>query len=318
MLRHRFLFGLAMTVALVAVLVIDAGLDRLDVVNAPGNAPPGAPLTVPPGAVLLALFCTLVVLGGRELARLFETRGMACDRGMVMLAGVSGCVMMWLLPSMPGGVAGAVIATLAVVLLFATMLRHNWLRRQSEGAMANAAVTMFALIYIGVLPGFFLTLRNDHSVWLLASIIAITKACDIGAYFTGRAVGSHKLIRWLSPGKTWEGLVGGVIASALAAVALAAIGAAAGFTGHWSEQGTGQFVSQQYPLVPAAIGGAVIGLIGQFGDLTASLLKRDAEVKDSGRSIPGFGGVLDVLDSPIVVAPLAYWMITLAGRSLAG
>jgi phosphatidate cytidylyltransferase len=66
-----------------------------------------------------------------------------------------------------------------------------------------------------------------------------------------------------------------------------------------------------YPLWYAALAGLLLGLIGQFGDLVASLFKRDAGIKDSGSSIPGFGGVLDVIDSPIVVAPFAYWLLML-------
>jgi len=307
MLKHRLILGPAMAAVLIAILAIDAGLDRLAIVAAPDA--PG--LNVPPGVVMVVLFCLLVVLGSREIVHLFEARGMACDRWMVALAGVCGCVTMWLIPSVPGGMGGVALATVCVVILALTMLRYNWLRRAAGGAMTNVGATLFALVYIGILPGFFLTLRTTHSVWLIAAILAITKACDIGAYFTGSAIGRHKLIPWLSPGKTWEGLVGGVVASVCIAIFLAALGATLGFTGHYGPEG---FVTQAYPLAWAALGGAAIALLGQFGDLTASLLKRDADVKDSGESIPGFGGVLDVLDSPLAVAPLAYWMITVADR----
>jgi phosphatidate cytidylyltransferase len=120
--------------------------------------------------------------------------------------------------------------------------------------------------------------------------------CDTGAYFTGRSLGKHKLILWLSPGKTWEGLVGGI---ALASVF--------GVLGVW----LGAVSQPKYPIALGLATGVVFALLGQAGDLMMSLLKRDAGIKDSGRSLPGFGGILDVLDSPLLVAPFAYWWLKL-------
>jgi len=143
----------------------------------------------------------------------------------------------------------------------------------------------------------------------------VIKACDIGAYFTGKAMGRHKMIPWLSPGKTWEGLLGGVLLSGLVASGIAALfnhlqdrfedlHLAGAWCGH-------DFVPASFSLVGAAAAGVLIGLVGQLGDLTASVFKRDADIKDSGSSIPGFGGILDVTDSPLIAAPLAYWMLIL-------
>jgi phosphatidate cytidylyltransferase len=122
------------------------------------------------------------------------------------------------------------------------------------------------------------------------------KSTDIGAYFGGRALGRHKLIPWLSPGKTWEGLVCGVLTAGLVGALLA----------RWIHLPT-------FPLPwwKGFVFGMVIGGIGQLGDLLESLMKRDAEVKDSGKLIPGFGGVLDVIDSPLLAAPFAYLMFSL-------
>ena len=103
------------------------------------------------------------------------------------------------------------------------------------------------------------------STMILVMILLVVKATDIGGFFGGRALGKHKLIFWLSPGKTWEGL----------------------------------------------IFGGVLGGIGQAGDLLESLMKRDAEVKDSGALVPGFGGILDIIDSPLLAAPFAYLMFSL-------
>jgi phosphatidate cytidylyltransferase len=146
--------------------------------------------------------------------------------------------------------------------------------------------------------GFVLAIRRHHSVWLLLWIVLTTKSSDIGAFATGKAMGRHKLILWLSPGKTWEGLIGGVVLSA-------AVGAAGLWVlGHWPSEA-----------VPApwtgAFAGVLFGLTGVVGDLIASLFKRDAGLKDAGQVLPGFGGVLDVLDSALLVAPVAFWWVQL-------
>jgi phosphatidate cytidylyltransferase len=157
---------------------------------------------------------------------------------------------------------------------------------------------LLAAAYLGVLPGFYLQLRALGTAWLVAGVMLVTKACDIGAYFTGRSLGRRKLIPWLSPGKTVEGLIGGLAFSGLVALGLAAAGNRWGLVGE-----------RTLPLAWAAAAGVIIGGLGHVGDLLESLLKRDAGVKDSGQSVPGFGGVLDVVDSPLLVAPLAYWLL---------
>ena len=110
----------------------------------------------------------------------------------------------------------------------------------------------------------------------------MVKFTDIGAYFGGRAFGKHKLIFWLSPGKTWEGLFFGLLTAGLVGVPFAALGLPA-----------------HVPWWKGFIFGVVIGGIGQLGDLLESLMKRDAEVKDSRQLVPGFGGILDIIDSPL-------------------
>jgi len=128
-------------------------------------------------------------------------------------------------------------------------------------------------------------------------VLLCVKFTDIGAYFGGRALGRHKLIPWLSPGKTWEGLFFGLLTAAAVGALLA----------RWMDLRRGY----ELPWWKGAIFGGVIGGIGQLGDLLESLMKRDAEVKDSGSLIPGFGGVLDVIDSPLLAAPFAYLLFSL-------
>ena len=127
---------------------------------------------------------------------------------------------------------------------------------------------------------------------IILDILLMVKFTDIGAYFGGKALGRRKLIPWLSPGKTWEGLACGLLAAGAVGIA---------FTPQIS----------QLTWYKALIFGILIGAVGQLGDLFESMMKRDAEVKDSGRLIPGFGGILDVIDSPLLAAPFAYLLFSL-------
>ena len=133
----------------------------------------------------------------------------------------------------------------------------------------------------------------------LVSVVFIVKWSDVGAYFTGKSLGRNKLAPRISPGKTREGFVGGLLLAVAAAVVF-----------HW-------FIIPW--LLPAAtrpalwlltVYGLALAIAGVCGDLSVSMLKRDADRKDSGNWLPGLGGVLDVSDSLLWAAPLAYvcWM----------
>lgn len=157
--------------------------------------------------------------------------------------------------------------------------------------MASAGGSLLAIVYLGVLPGFFLPIRLTHSAGMVVSVLLMVKSADIGAYAVGRLLGRHKLIAWLSPGKTVEGFLGGLLLAA----------AVGGVLTHYSSE---------FRWWQGTLGGIVLGAVGQMGDLLESLLKRDAGVKDSGQ-MPGFGGILDLIDSPLLAAPVAYWMLKL-------
>ncbi len=198
----------------------------------------------------------------------------------------------------------SVLAFIIVSVMLFAALRRAWSRQTAE-AIHNMAGTVLATLYLGGLVWFLIALRVKnlslpldetsrfvgHTMVVLTVLLTV-KATDIGAFFGGRAMGRHKLIPWLSPGKTWEGLFWGVVtAGVVGAICASAM----------------EYFSWQKGL----IFGMVIGAIGQAGDLLESMMKRDAEVKDSGRSIPGFGGVLDVIDSPLLAAPFAYILFSL-------
>ncbi|MBN1764650.1 MAG: phosphatidate cytidylyltransferase, partial [Sedimentisphaerales bacterium] len=115
------------------------------------------------------------------------------------------------------------------------------------------------------------------------------KCSDIGAYFTGRFIGRHKLAPGISPGKTWEGFCGGIIL----AVIIASL-----FSNFSGIMNIGRSI----------VFGITIAIIGQLGDLLESMYKRDAGSKDSDNLVPEFGGMLDLVDSPLIAAPVAYLM----------
>ncbi len=306
MLKYRLMLGPIMIGALVALFWLDGRLDDIDLTGTQLGQWLGRSY-LPAGLVLLAVMLVLIALATRELCAIFRAKGIDADALLVASGGMIGCLMVYLIPrAADSQTTIAVICTVMVALFLATLVRYSWGRR-TQGVIVAAAVTMFAVVYLGLLPGFFLAIRRWHSEWIVAAVILITKTCDIGAYATGRLIGRHKLIPWLSPGKTWEGLIGGVMLSCLTATGLAALSNALGLQLHYlpGRPAGADHVS----LLFAAVAGLLMGLVGQFGDLVASLLKRDAGIKDSGSSIPGYGGLLDVLDSPIAVAPLAYWLL---------
>jgi phosphatidate cytidylyltransferase len=163
-----------------------------------------------------------------------------------------------------------------------------------EGEGGNVVIRLALLVwitaYLGLLPSFLMQLR-----WLnvaaLALGIFIPKCCDIGAYFTGRLLGRHPMAPVLSPKKTWEGMLGGLLLSAAAAVAI------------------NRPLSVVRGDLAAAVFGLVVGGAGVLGDLAESMIKRDCRRKDASQMMPGFGGVLDVIDSILFAAPIAYYWL---------
>ncbi|MCA9312162.1 MAG: phosphatidate cytidylyltransferase, partial [Phycisphaerales bacterium] len=224
-----------------------------------------------------------------------------------VLAVIVGLSVSGLVPEEMEELSGVAIAcTGAALVLLASFIFYS--RGQTtQGVVSSASSTLLVFVYIGLMGGFLLVLRREYSAWLVLGVLLITKSCDIGAYFTGTAIGRHKLIPWLSPGKTWGGLAGGVATSMLLG------GLAIWLISVQPAEVHGVRVDLEW--WHGALAGAVLGLVGQGGDLMASLLKRDAGVKDASTVLPGFGGVLDVIDSPLLVAPVVYWLLAAAHAS---
>lgn len=252
--------------------------------------------TFPPGVLVFPIVAVLSVVASRELSALLKGKGVEAACRVNATLALAGLTLSAFVPSAWSGThgAGLIMGSLGLVLVgsLAYYARHQ----RVNGMLAAAGGALTNFVYLGLLMGFVVLIRREHPVWVLLWALVTTKSCDIGAYFTGTLIGRHKLIPWLSPGKTWEGLFGGLV---LAAVV--------GGLGAWALP---MLTPAPVPTpLEGAMAGVLFGAVGQVGDLLASLLKRDAGVKDSGRSLPGFGGVLDVIDSPLLVAPVAFWWL---------
>lgn len=156
----------------------------------------------------------------------------------------------------------------------------------------------FIFVYAGVLLSFVYRIRAlDAGIYLVWIIFIASWICDTCAYFSGVFLGKHKAFPVLSPKKTWEGCVGGVIGSILVSLLYAFI---------FKNQLYTAFTS---PLIALPVIALVCSIISMFGDLAASAIKRDYNIKDYGNLIPGHGGIMDRFDSVIFVAPVVYYMI---------
>jgi phosphatidate cytidylyltransferase len=290
MLWQRLITGPLLIAFILGVVWTDARLDSWT-----------AERGLPPGLVLLVLSCGLSVLIARELAAFLRAAQLPVSTGVCAVTALAGLLATSLSPMLATGIgaSGAISTALALTLVVALlgMARH----RDPKGSLVLAGGALLACVYGGVLLGFWMLVRAEHSPWILVGAILTTKSCDIGAYFTGMSIGKHKMIPWLSPKKSWEGLAGGVVTATLVGAGLASLTSDATLA-----------ADRIAPWV-GALGGALVAVIGQAGDLAESAFKRDSGLKDSGKLLPGMGGVLDVLDSPLFAGPVVYWLLRLTG-----
>jgi len=173
-------------------------------------------------------------------------------------------------------------------------------RRQKEGAFASWVWTIAGILYIGWLLSHLVALRGLEGGrnWVFF-VLFVTWASDTTAFFTGRKLGRHKLAPSISPGKTWEGSISG-------------IGAAIAMSILFFTPTPFQLPLTYWQAIPLSI---AVSILGQLGDLTESLLKRNMGVKDSGRLMPGHGGLLDRMDSIIFAGVVVYYFASFAGLS---
>jgi phosphatidate cytidylyltransferase len=199
-------------------------------------------------------------------------------------------------------ILGTFVALILGVFLFEmATFDHLGAEGSESGSIERMARTTWSLGYLGLLPCCLSGLRwlyppnqPEHGSVALALVIFVPKCCDIGAYCTGRLLGRHPMTPVLSPKKTWEGAAGGLILAVLTAVGIDRLGPVA--------------LLDRKLHVEIAFG-LSLGIVGMLGDLAESLIKRDCRIKDASAAVPGFGGVLDVVDSVLFAAPVGYlWL----------
>ncbi len=241
-----------------------------------------------PAIILLAwaggyYWMTLVVL--MAFVGLYEFYRGARTGGHQPLLLAGWLVMIWALTMNAGtfsevfGVAALLLSILLMVFLYP---RYH---------IIDLAISWFGALYIGLLMGYIWKLSTlENHFWIILFAFLLTWASDTGAYFVGKHWGKRRLAPKLSPSKTWEGFVGGFLATILISL-----------TGFWILPG---FSCYHYISL-----GIAVGLAAPVGDLFASGIKRGFSIKDFGRLIPGHGGVLDRMDSFMCVAPLLYFFM---------
>jgi len=170
------------------------------------------------------------------------------------------------------------------------------LKHDPKGTIKNVSITIFGIIYTLFFLSFIMPIRYmSNGLGIILLVLLITKGGDIGAYFFGRKFGKHKLSSF-SPNKTIEGAIFGLFCSLIIAIGLNIL--------------PGIRILPLYLIIPF---GLLIGVSGMCGDLMESVMKRDADAKDSSSTIPAFGGVLDILDSLLISIPVAYCFLVIIG-----
>ncbi len=254
-------------------------------------------------AVLLPLVVGVVYLGGwwllalalvGGLVALHELYTMAREHRPLVLAGYLGLVLAFVgfqlggLPWLLGGLLATFVFSFVVF----------GLSDVRPSATTSFGVTLLGVVWVGAGLGFLLLVRDipEHGFWAVMAVLFTVFAADTAAFFVGRAVGRHKMAPAISPGKTWEGFVGGVVAAMLVAFVIL-------------YKDRDEFLSIPEMLLL----GAAVALAAVLGDLFESAVKRDLDVKDSGRLLGGHGGMLDRLDALLWAGPAAYYVILAVG-----
>ena len=245
-------------------------------------------LTIAYLPVLFALFVgAAVLLATRELVAAFHARGI--EVRFLHLGSATAAILgsAWI-----AGLRGLSISMVVamIILLFLQLLKGV------EGFVKNATGTTFALLYPGFVAGFiFLLARSDKGFEYITTLVILVGCNDTFAYLTGVLLGKHPLAPKISPKKSWEGFIGGLI--------FTSVGSALAF----------YYLLNHHPYV-GALAGCLGVLAATVGDLVESAIKRDLSIKDMGTLLPGHGGMLDRIDSALITAPVLWCVIELLKR----
>jgi phosphatidate cytidylyltransferase len=250
------------------------------------------------GWALGVLIAVCAVLATLELYRLAQPQGIQ-PFAMTGAAASGAIVLLATAFPTPGQAASPVLAVLIAVALIA-LAASVFVRWPGGEPLASVAITLLGPVYVGCALAFAVFLRSLPGLgFVLLPLVAVWVG-DSAAYFAGRAWGKAKLFPAASPGKTVVGGVAGLIGSALAGSLVAALALT---------RVPGPGVSA----LGGALIGALVGVAAPLGDVAESVLKREAGVKDSGRLLPGHGGMLDRIDSLLFAFPIAYGLLALLG-----
>lgn len=265
-----------------------------------------------PGSLAFILLYSIFLAGGlKEFFQMTEKIGLKGFTKMTIAIGLlsffSVCI-----PAVTGYKMLIPVSELLIIIFIIFGFLRVFHEDHKEG-LGRLFVSIAGLIYIGWTLSFigkiyFISGNEMNGRYLLLYLVAVTKASDIGAFFTGTLShkfmpgGNHKIAPKLSPGKSWEGFIGGVAAS---------IGVAFLLMNLIGTKMTYQGVQVVTPMI-AIVTGAAFATLGFIGDVAESALKRASGSKDSGNTIPGMGGVLDVVDSLTLVSPLFYCLLIVA------
>jgi phosphatidate cytidylyltransferase len=245
------------------------------------------------GLFLLVLVDLLIVLGLWEFYRLLAAKGI---RPHAFLGIGGGLFLSWQVYFAWDIGIRAILTILLMAIMVASLIR-----RDGKGAIVNMAGTLLGIIYVGLLSSYIFLLRGlpgrvghqpQDGGWVLLTVFIITWVYDTGAYGVGLLWGKHPLLPRVSPKKSIEGAVGGLFWGLLAALLLDQF-----------------FFKELLTLSNFLVMALIAGVVGPLGDLVESLMKRDAQAKDTSGILPGHGGVLDRFDSLLFIVPAVYWYL---------
>jgi phosphatidate cytidylyltransferase len=245
------------------------------------------------GTILCILIALLVIPAQLELSKLAEAKNLKIFSPITIIASILFATS-WYLPQLVEISPVIYLSFVSAFSLLALFL-YQYFRYGTSEVLANCGASYLSTIYLGLLGAFALGVRIDFGPWALLMYIFVVKSADIGAYSIGSIFGRHKFSPVISPGKSWEGMAGAVATAIIVAILFAVI---CDIMVWWL----------------AVIFGSCFAFLGQMGDLAESMIKRDAKQKDSASRVPGFGGILDILDSLLPASPFAYLFFMFSSR----